>query len=268
MKKQKSTHAFSQLVEGQEKGLGYYYQRYYKLLVYRTAQSIKDYFSAESMAQEAFLRLWLNRANIQKEDDVLTFLQCVMRAAVHRYFKSAKEHFHQGMLLFDPVNNYPAFHLHRMLDEEPADRPSVSVAEERLQQAQLKQIRAFIPNLNPEHQQLLQLCMHYNFQYEAIAEQLGGVSDYQVAYKIEKLLAFLRKVFTSGQQMNSLERLPKLRYEGDLDKQQLLIFQLRYEAKQSFEEIAKILALHVSTVKRQFVQAHAKNLTRHVEVLL
>lgn len=258
MQKQKKTLHFKQLIAGNEKALSYYYNRYFTLLVYRTAQSIKDRFSAETMAQDAFLRLWLNRQNMKSEEDVFLFLRMLMRAAKQSYFKNSKQQFQHRMLLLDQIVNYAEFLFTRMPGEEVTSSVTLSEEARKTRDAQLEQIRQFIPSLNPEQQEMIQLCMRYNFKYDEIARHIGGISDYQIAYKIEKLLAYLRRVFTAAEQMKKLDQSIKVRYEGDLNAQQAEIFQMRYEAKLSFEEIAKILAMNIATVKLQFIKAHAK----------
>ncbi|PRD52705.1 hypothetical protein [Sphingobacterium gobiense] len=52
------------LQNGQEKGLDFFYKRYYGYLAFRTEKATQDVCVAESIAQEAFLRLWLFRENL------------------------------------------------------------------------------------------------------------------------------------------------------------------------------------------------------------
>lgn len=120
------------------------------------------------------------------------------------------------------------------------------------------QVDALIPNLTQEQQLFIKLCLKYSFNYERIAWHIGGISDYQVARKVENTLESLKAVLANSQKLNAIGKTNKFSFEGDLCEEQAAILHMRYELQYSFEEIATALNLNQGHIQRAFAQACTK----------
>lgn len=249
---------FALLREGDERGLDYFYRRFYNYLYSRTLRATKDECTAESISQEALLRLWLFREQLQHVDDIADFLRTQVRSAVRTFYSTTRNRFHRSLLRLDTIEDYQEFMLgYEIEEEEEEDVIYLEKLEEEKQQ-RLDQLNKLLPSLNQQQQLFIKLCLKYSFNYERIAYYLGGISDYEVSLQVEKTIETLRSVFTSAQKMELLAKPSKIVLEGEFNDQQTEIFHMRYELQLSFEEISQALQLNPSMVKQLFVQAHAQ----------
>lgn len=246
------------LRQGDERGLDFFYQRFYGYLFARTFRATQDDCVAESIAQEALLRLWLFRNQIKDIEHILAFLKTQVRSAIHAFYNKTRNRFHRSLLRLDAIEDYQEFLLgYEMEEEEEMDLVYLDKLEEEKQQ-RLDQLGNLLPSLNQQQQLFIKLCLKYSFNYERIAYYLGGISDYEVSLQVEKTIDTLRAVFNSSQKMELINRPTKIVLQGEFDEQQAEIFHMRYELQLSFEQISEALQLNPSTVKKLFVQAHAK----------
>lgn len=246
------------LRQGDERGLDFFYNRFYGHLFDRTFRATQDDCAAESIAQEALLRLWLFRNQVKEIEDIMTFLKEQVRSAIHAFYRTTRNRFHRNLLRLDSIEDYQEFLLgYEIEEEEDMDLIYLDKLETEKQE-RLDQIDKLLPSLNAQQQLFIKLCLKYSFNYERIAYYLGGISDYQVSLQVEKTIETLRAIFNSSQKMELLNRPSKISLQGEFDERQAEIFHMRYELQLSFEQIADALKLNSSAVKKLFVQAHAK----------
>ncbi|MBB2952468.1 hypothetical protein [Sphingobacterium sp. JUb56] len=246
------------LQNGDERGLNFFYNRFYGYLFASTFRATKDDCAAESIAQEALLRLWLYRKQVKDIDDTLTFLKAQVKSAIHAFYNTTRDRFHRNLLRLDGIENYQEFLMgYEMEEEEEMDLIYMEKLEEEKQE-RLDKLNKLLPSLNNQQQLFIKLCLKYSFNYERIAYYLGGISDYEVSLQVEKTIDTLRSVFNSSQQMELLNKPSKIVLQGEFNDQQAEIFHMRYELQFSFEQISEALKLNPSLVKQLFVQAHAK----------
>ncbi|QQD11902.1 RNA polymerase sigma factor [Sphingobacterium sp. UDSM-2020] len=246
------------LQNGDERGLNFFYNRFYGYLFASTFRATKDDCAAESIAQEALLRLWLYRKQVKDIDDTLTFLKAQVKSAIHAFYNTTRDRFHRNLLRLDGIENYQEFLMgYEMEEEEEMDLIYMEKLEEEKQE-RLDKLNKLLPSLNNQQQLFIKLCLKYSFNYERIAYYLGGISDYEVSLQVEKTIDTLRSVFNSSQQMELLNKPSKIVLQGEFNDQQPEIFHMRYELQFSFEQISEALKLNPSLVKQLFVQAHAK----------
>lgn len=246
------------LQKGDERGLNFFYHRFYGYLFARTYRATQDDCAAESIAQEAILRLWLFRREVRDVDNILTFLKAQVKAALHAFFNKSRNRFHRSLLRLDAIEDYQEFLLgYETEEEEEMDLVYLEKLEEEKQQ-RLDQLGRLLPSLNQQQQLFIKLCLKYSFNYERIAYHLGGISDYEVSLQVEKTIDTLRSVFNSSQKMELMNRPGRIVLQGEFDERQAEIFHMRYELQLSFEQIAEALKLNSSMVKKLFVQAHTK----------
>lgn len=246
------------LQNGQEKGLTFFYQKYYNYLCFRSEKATQDDCAAESITQEAFLRLWLFRENLQSEEELFQFLKTQVKAAIHAFYSKTRNRFHRSLLRLDGIEDYQEFLLGYELEEEDEQDLVYLEQLEEEKKEKLQKLEKLLPHLRKEQQLFLQLCLKYSFNYERIAYYLGGISDYEVSLQVEKTIETLRQIFQSGEKMEKLNSSSKYVIQGEINEQQEEIFRMRYDLQFSFDQIAEALHINASTVKKLFIEAHAK----------
>lgn len=246
------------LQEGDERGLDFFYKRYFNQFRYRAERAIEDQCNAESIVQEAFFRLWLFREQIDGEESLFNFLKKQIKAAIGVYFSKSRNRFQRSLLRLDGIEDYQEFMLGYDNElEEELDTVYLDRLEDE-KQAQLEKLNQLLPHLSEQQQIFIKLCLKYSFNYERIAYYLGGISDYQVSVQVEKTIATLREVFQSQDKLTTLNQPIKMRLEGEFSDEQAEIFRMRYELQLSFDEISEALNLSAAVVKKLFITAHAK----------
>lgn len=246
------------LNQGDERGLDHFYKQFYPYFYFRAVKSIGDECHAESIAQEAFFRLWLCREQMDSVDAIVAFLKKQVYTAVGIFFSKTRNRFQRSLLQLDDIEDYQEFMLgYEMEEEEEEDSAYLDQLEDE-KQAQMEKLNGLLPNLSEQQQLFIKLCLKYSFNYERIAYYLGGISDYEVSLEVEKSIATLRSVFASAEKMDKLQTSTKIVIEGEMDEEALSIFHMRYELQYSFEQIAESLSLSMEKVKLLFIEAHAK----------
>lgn len=249
---------FKKFQQGDEKGLEYFYKLLYPGLYYTGLRYIKDDINADCIVNEAFLRLWIIRQTITDPLHLKTFLKKLTADSCKSYYKTSGSKFQRNMLRLEEIENYQEF----MLGYDPdAENESSNLYQQELEiesSKQWLQVQSLLPNLSEQQQLFIRLCLKYGFNYERIAWHIGGISDYQVAKKVESTLTCLKSILADSQQLHDVGKTSKFRFEGDLCEQQSSILQMRYELQYSFAEIASALNLDQGYIQRVFASACTK----------
>ncbi|MFZ4263777.1 sigma-70 family RNA polymerase sigma factor [Sphingobacterium sp. HJSM2_6] len=247
-------HYFSALKHGNERGLDHYYKLHSFDLFNRANNATKDSCISQSIVQEAFFKLWLFREKLIYEKDISSFLKFQVKNAVSDFYRKTDKLFQKSLLRLDDIEDYQQF----MHSHEVSYENEIQLEKDDEDQNRLNLIYKVLPILNKEEQLLIKLCLQFSFSYKRIANYLGGISDYQVAIKVEKIINKLGRICNSN--YTSKEHNPSKRTvaECDFNDYQEEIFRMRYQLKYSFEEIAKQLKLPENKVKLLFIEAHAK----------
>lgn len=247
------------LAEGNERGLAFFYKRFFNTFYIRAFRGTKkDCCAAASIVQEAFLKLWLCREQVKTEQELLGFLQRQVNANIYAYYEKSQTRFQRSLLQVDSLENADDYLLRdKPLSEESEDLLLLDELESE-RRAQLLQLKKLLPTLKSEQKLFIRLCLKYSFNYDRIAYYLGGISDYEVGMKLEAMLAELRQIFTSSDKLALINRKEtKFNLEGNFSRQQEEVFRMRYTLRYSFEQIAEAMQLSEQEVKRLFVAAHA-----------
>ncbi|UEG51412.1 hypothetical protein LLH06_10550 [Mucilaginibacter daejeonensis] len=245
---------------GDEAGFAYLYNTYYKIYFWQSMRMVKNNVVADSITQEAFLKLWLMRDNISDLNSVTSFLSDQTKSNSRSYYKKSSTQFHRSLLMLDEYPNYQDFLLGHNRESEDEDIfNEVDFEKFEIQhQQRLKQVFDVLPNLKYEQQLFIKLCLKYSFSYDRISYHLGGISDYEIAKMVEKSIVAIKSILVSTKK---IERPVSLKtpivFEGNLDAEQLEILNLRYELQYSFEQIAAALNLSQAHVQQQFLNAFA-----------
>jgi RNA polymerase sigma-70 factor (ECF subfamily) len=84
-------HAFTALQNGDEKGLAYYFNKYYASLAYFSYNITASETVSEEIVAEGFLKLWNNRTCLQQETHVKHYLFRVVRNDSINYLREKKK---------------------------------------------------------------------------------------------------------------------------------------------------------------------------------
>ena len=228
------------------------YEKYYGLFAWRCERSVKDEVVASGMVHDAFLRVWLLRDELSVED-VYGFLKAQLKKSIFAYYDMAKNKFHTNLFSLDELENRDFLLVDHRIGEEEIEEPDLEDDTER--KTQWQQLTQLMDSLPDTQQQLIKLCLKYNFSYEHIAFYLGGISDYAVGKKVEALLESLKRMLTDGQKLELVAYKSSLTFRGSLDELQESILKMRNELAYSFEEVAKALGLSEVDVKVAYARA-------------
>lgn len=249
---------FDKFKQGNEKGLEFFYKHLYPFLYFSGVRYIKDDLNADCIVNEAFLRLWVLRKTITDPAHIETFLKKITQQACKAYFKTSNSRFQRNMLRLDEIEDYQE--LMHGYDPQLEEDTDILYREEMDKDQKEKWVKldALIPSLKQDQQLFIRLCLKYSFNYDRIAWHIGGISDYQVAIKVEKTLASLKAIFSNAKRLDCFERTAKFRFEGDLSDEQISILNMRYELQYSFKEISTALNLDQGYIQKAFASACTK----------
>ncbi|WP_316844625.1 sigma factor-like helix-turn-helix DNA-binding protein [Pedobacter psychrodurus] len=249
---------FEEFRNGNEKGLEFFYKLLYPRTYYYGFRYIKDDVNAGSIVNEAFLKLWLSRKVITCPEHIETFVRKLTSDGCKAYYKTSNNRFNRNMLRLDEIENYQDF----MGGYDPAldDGSDIFYHHEpgEEEKKQWRRVEAVIPNLGQDQQLFIKLCIKYSFDYGKMAWHIGGISDYQVARKVEKTLECLKSVITDTEKLSKIEKTSMFSFEGDVSEEQSMILQMRYELQYSFSEIASALNLDQGYIQQAFATASLK----------
>lgn len=247
---------FNKFREGNEKGLEFFYKLWYPRYYYWGLKYIKDDLNADCIVNEAFLRLWLFRQQISSVEQIEGFIKKLTSDGCKAYYKTSSHRFQRNMLRLDELENYQEF---IGVEDTNYDIDETIFYQQEPDEIkkQWEQIEKVIPNLNTDQQLFVRLCIKYCFDHRRIASHLGGISNYQVAHQLEKILRELKSILTDTKKLGTVKN-SQFTFQGDVSEEQSKILRLRYTLGYSFAEIAKELNLTQSHVQQAFAAASLK----------
>ncbi|SES26100.1 RNA polymerase sigma factor [Pedobacter rhizosphaerae] len=249
---------FAKFKEGNERGLEFFYKLLYPRVYYYGVRYIKDDVKASSIVNEAFLKLWLSRKIITGPEHIDMFVKKLTSDGCRAYYKTSTNRFNRNMLRLDDIENYQEFI--GGYDVAWEDDPEILYSQEYTHEEKTKweRVEAVIPNLSQDQQLFIKLCIKYSFDYGKMAWHIGGISDYQVARKVEKTLECLKAVISDTEKLSKIQKNSRFSFEGDVNEEQSMILKMRYELQYSFSEIAEALSLDQGYIQKAFAAASLK----------
>lgn len=249
---------FAKFKEGNERGLEFFYKQYYPSTYYYGLRYIKDDVNAESIVNEAFLRLWLAREVITCPEQIETFVKKLTSEGCKAYYKNSNNRFNRTMGRLDDIKRYQDFI--GGYDHGSDDFTTIFCHYEpgEEEKKQWERIEAILPNISQDQQLFIRLCIQYSFDYSQMALHIGGISDYQVARKVERTLQCLKAVIADTEKLDKIEKTSRFRFQGEVSKEESMILQMRYELQYSFSEIANALNLEQGYIQKAFASASLK----------
>lgn len=248
------------LKKGNPAALEHIHLRYKRLLFWVGWQVLKDDFVVDTIVQDTFLKLWINRDTIETPDHITGFLRFVMKRDCIAYVTAPRNKFTRLMASLDSFENYQEY----LAGYDPLKDKEYLHSQES-DQNKFDEIKKVLPVLNPKRKHLIELCLEYGFHYKPIAEAMGS-SVTGISTEVSKAIDELRKILkvTSFEQPEEKPALKKEQSE-QLSSQQLEIIKRRFEQKSSFAVIALELKLPEKEVHREFLYAyqHLQNNNRN-----
>lgn len=249
---------FKRFLEGDERGLEFFYNKLYPRTYDYSFRYIKDDVNAGCIVNEAFLRLWLLRKTITDPEHIEIFVKKLTSDGCRAYYKTSNNRFNRNMLRLDEIENYQEFI--GGYDASWDNETEILCPQEHSDEEKKKweRVEAVIPNLSQDQQLFIKLCIKYSFDYGKMAWHIGGISDYQVARKMEKTLECLKAVISDTEKLSKIQKNSRFRFEGDVSEEQSTILKMRYELQYSFSEIAEALSLDQGYIQKAFAAASLK----------
>lgn len=92
MQKKANSNEFllSELQNGREEAFNYIFRRYYEELCFKANHYVYDMDKAQSLVQDCFVKLWVNRLNTQKINNLSAYLSCMVRNRCIDYIRKAE----------------------------------------------------------------------------------------------------------------------------------------------------------------------------------
>lgn len=242
------------LNNGEEHALDYFYTCYNKTLYAKARLATGDADISLTIVQEAFFRLWLFRTRVTNLESVQNLLEDEVKRAARDFYGNPSEQFRRNFVQLEPYHTERK--IDQILDTEEEHIYSQQDPEDR---AYIRKINALMPNLRKDQQTLIRLCLEYSFNFDKIADRLGGISSLEVRLRAERAIAHMRSVFENTEKLQKLESERVDAKVINLNSEEALVLHLRFDKKQTFTEIASALDVDLSVANHLFVQAYRKS---------
>ena len=239
------------LKEGNPVAPNHIHLRYKRLLFWLGKQKLDDDFVVETLVQDVFLKLWVNRDSIETPNHILGFLRFVMKRDCISYFNAPKNKFARLIASLESFENYQDY----LAGYDPLHDKEILLNQES-DQKNFDEVKNVLNVLDSKRKHLIELCLEYGFQYKPIAEAMGS-SVTSISNEVSRAIDDLKKILNR----TSFEPPQKKAFDIEeqsekLSSQQLEIMKRRCEQKSSFEVIAKELKLPEKEVHREFLYAY------------
>jgi len=229
---------------GDEDALKYVYAQVYRPLMGFGRKIITDRFVVQTLVQEAILKCWEFRQNMESMFHIYCFMRMNLRWGCLGYYKKPVNRFHYR-LHFAEQDDY-------FVDPDTDDTANRLYHEERMQL-----IETALPYLPPNCQTVIKLYRR-GFSLKKIAKQMGSSSK-GVHLEVQKSICFLKKMIESGREPKAVERPPRAKeqYAECMEAMMWQLYKMRYDQKMDFSVIAEQLNLPLAEVVQQYAAAHA-----------
>lgn len=172
-----------QLIRGDIAGYEVLFHKYYPTFFAFIKGMTKETAVAEDIAQNIFMKVWLNREKLDAAKSIRNYLFVLAKHEIYNYFRTKSRHVH------DPKGGYRA-------DRKQGgggNLPSRNEIEEKLDLAETaEQVETIVGKMPPQRQQIFRMSRFEHMPSREIAEQLN-LSVRTVDKHLELALKELRK---------------------------------------------------------------------------
>lgn len=236
---------------GDPASLKHIHLRYKRLLFWLGKQMIEDDFVVDTLVQDVFLKLWLNRNSIETPNHIIGFLRFVLKRDCISYFNAPKNKFTRLIASLERFENYQDY----LAGYDPLHDKEHLLSQES-EQKNFDEVKKILSVLDPKRKHLIELCLEYGFQYKPIAEAMGS-SVTAISNEVSRAIDDLRRILRVNSFDQSEKKASDSKEQSEkLSSQQLEIVKRRFEEKSSFAVIARELKLPEKEVHREFLYAY------------
>lgn len=252
-----NTH-FDQLRKGCPTAFSDIHAQYSRSIFWLGKRYLQDDFVIESLVQDAFLKLWINRDKIESSKHIYFFLRLVMKQSCISYYNMPKNKFFRKVNSLEGFDNFQDY----LAGYDPKDDAETLKAQETEQQY-FDLIKKVLPLLQAESSRLISLCLKYDFDYKAISKGMG-TSITTTSNKVKKAIDSIKTIIDQGGPLETPQSASiPMKGSDVLTEQQAAVVHLRCEANHSFAAIATALNLSQKEVHRAFMAAYTLLRDKH-----
>lgn len=237
------------LRQGRESALQYFYNKYYKMLLWYGMSLLWDEFTISCIVQEAFLKIWEYRERMESPRHIYCFLRQEVTWKTYAWLRKPSNRFVRQWVRNGETEMY-SDDFARYEAEDTALRHAYD--EERSQL--IRQAISFLP---PTYQNLMELYLTHGVGYRQLAKRMGATSQ-RVSQDVKKALDKIRAIIHAQKSITSATDKREMPDNQVLDGEMLVIFKMRYEQRLPFDTIAYKTGNSIADVQRQYLQAHKK----------
>ena len=250
------------LKNGSTSALSEIHAVYYSRIYWLGRSLIEDSFVVETLAQDTFLKLWINRERIESPQHIFNFLRFVMGRECRYFYARAANKFSRKVHSLENFDNYQYY----MAGFDPVEDDE-HLEDQKSEQREFDRIKKVLAVLEPDRRRLIELCLKYGFQYKAIASVMG-TSTTETSREVKLAINDIKTILEQGQVLKTNKSSPKPpNIQGSMTDNQARIFKLRCQEQYSFAAIANQLDLSQKEVHNQFMVAYRFMQDKHEQEL-